>query len=167
MARSRLQARCHGDQGQDPQRHGVCTFGFGMTRSRHRDRPLWQFFLALFLVFFAIQRGQLGAIVYLSKASSALVVAYGLQTVLALVTALGIGLGRRGVITLVIVLGISVAATSLFEAFYLAVRPLLPVTSEVLVVAILTAALSLLLRRELGVGARTAGKSASPGLPPS
>lgn len=136
-----------------------------MTPSRHRDRPLWQFFLALFLAFFAIQRGQLGAMVYLSEASFALAAAYGLQTGLALGTALGIWLGRRGVVALVIVLGVSVAATSLFEAFYLAVRPPLSVISELLVVAILTGALSLLLRHELGREAgeaRSVGESSAP-----
>jgi hypothetical protein len=119
-----------------------------MTRSTNRDRPLWQFFLALFLVFFAIQRAQLGAMIFLSEASPALVVAYGLQTALALATALGIWLGWSGVVGLVVVLGLAVAATVVFEAFHLAVRSPLPAISQLLVVAIVTAALSLLLRHE-------------------
>ncbi len=133
-----------------------------MTRSTHRDRPLWQFFLALFLVFFAIQRGQLGAMIFLSEASPALVVAYGLQTALALATALGIWLGWLGAVGLVVALGSSVAATVLFEAFHLAVRPLLSATSQLIVVAIVTAALSFLLRHEFNEQERSNGESQPP-----
>ena len=128
--------------------HGACTLGTEMTRSKDRNRPLWQFFLAILLVFFAIQRGQLVAMLFLSDASPVLVGAHALQAGLALATALGIWLGWGGVVALVIVLGLAVAATVLLEAFHLAVRPPLPAISQLLVVLIVTAALSLLLRHE-------------------
>lgn len=89
-----------------------------MTRSTNRDRPLWQFFLAILLVFFAIQRGQLTAMLFLSGASPALVIAYGLQVALALATALAIWLGWGRAVAFVILLGLAVAGTVLLEAFH-------------------------------------------------
>lgn len=111
-------------------------------------QELWQFFLAVFLFFFAVQRGAMAVMFELSDAPLVLVAAYGIQVVAGLMTAVGVGLGRLWSVAALIVLGICVASTALLEGFFLDLRSPFVAVSQLLVVAIMTGALALLLRYE-------------------
>jgi hypothetical protein len=116
-------------------------------------RPLWQIFLTLFVLVFAVQRGFVGVMFYLEDAEvSSLVLAYGFQTLAGLATTLGLWMGRRWVLGALLVLGTSVAATAILDSFFLGVRPVAMAVGEVLVAALSTGALLLVLRREFANG---------------
>lgn len=115
-----------------------------------RDRGLWQFFLAIFVLSFSIQRVQVAVVAYLSEASDLRIIAYGIQAALGLVTALGIWLGRLWVLGVLIAWGLGVAATVLLETLLLEVRPPISALAELIFVAVLTVGLFLLLRYEFG-----------------
>jgi hypothetical protein len=112
------------------------------------SRPLWQILLPLFLLSFAVHRA--AAAVMLSSVDPLFVAAYGLQTLAALATALGIWLGRAWVLGALALLGIAVVATALLEGLFLDVRPAPVAFSQALVAAVATGALLLVLRHEFG-----------------
>lgn len=115
------------------------------------DRPLWQILLTLFVVAFTAQRAvvafllaDLGA----SDAAGAIAAPYVVQALAGAATALGLWLGHRWVLGALVLLGLVVAATGLFESFYLGVRPPLAAVGQVAVAALATGAMFLILDHE-------------------
>lgn len=113
------------------------------------DRPLWQIFLAILLLFFVVHRGAIAVVAHLSDWSPALLAGYGLQAVVGLATAVGMWRGAKWVVGSLALLGVSVAGTALFAGFYLGTQLAARAVSEALVAAVSTGALAVLLRYEL------------------
>jgi len=82
----------------------------------------------------------------------AIVAAYGLQSAVALATALAIWLGRAWAVGVFIAFGIVLAAAALFEGFWLGLRPPMASLSEMLMIVLSTGALALVFRREFRSG---------------
>lgn len=113
------------------------------------DRPLWQIFLSLFALSFALHRGGTAFALELTDAGTpALFAGYAFQAVAGAAVALGIWTGRRWVQGALVVLGTAVAGTALYEAFFLGLRPAVSAVSLVLVAAAATGALVVVLHRE-------------------
>jgi hypothetical protein len=113
------------------------------------DRPLWQIFLALFLVSFVVHRGAVAYVVHLAGSEPELMAGYAVQAVLGLVTAIGMWLGSRWVLGALIALGVSVAATALMAGFQLGVRPVFAAIAEAMVALVAAGGLAALLRTQL------------------
>lgn len=77
----------------------------------HRG-PLWQFYLATFMVVFTAQRGAVACFELRDAPFDVVGIAYLLQAVLAAVVAVGIWIGRRWVLLPVVLLGLASAATA-------------------------------------------------------
>jgi hypothetical protein len=124
------------------------------------DRPLWQMVLALLLVGFAVQRAAVGFVLLSGDVQPLMFVAYGLQVAAAVVTAVGMWLGRRWSIGALIVLGVALAATAILESLWLGVRPAVASAGEILVLALSIGALGFVLSREFR--ARDEGQRSAP-----
>jgi hypothetical protein len=118
-------------------------------RSVRMDRPLWQIFLALFLVSFVVQRGAAAYAIHLTGTEPELMAGHAVQAALGLVTAVGIWLGSRWVLGALIALGVSVAATALVAGFQLGVRPVFAAVAEAMVALVAAGGLAALLRTQL------------------
>lgn len=114
------------------------------------ERPLWQIFLTLFVVAFAAHRGAAASVLFLGGAEApALLAGYAFQTAAGLALAISLWLGRAWACGALVALGVGVAATAILEVVA-GVRPAVAAVTQVLVAALSTAALFLVLRRELG-----------------
>jgi|SRR5688572_20362622 len=116
------------------------------------DRPLWQTLIPLFLIGVAAHRAALGFALHATHIEYAVVVLYGLQTSAAIAAAIAIWLGRMWAVGMLIALGVILAGAVLLEGFWLGLRPPLAAVSELLIIALSTAALSFVLRREFAPG---------------
>jgi hypothetical protein len=112
-------------------------------------RPLWQILLTLFLAAYALYRGlAAGALFAAGAEAPSFAIALAAQAVMGAVAAIAMWLGRPWVVGALIAFGVTVAATSLLNAFVLGVRPAAAAVAEVVVAGIATAALALAMRHE-------------------
>ena len=112
-------------------------------------RPLWQIFLTIFVVGFALQRAAVASVLFLDGSSTALLAGYVFQCLAAGAAALGLWLGRAWAPGAILGVGVAVAATALLGAMLGTHVPVVAV-SEVLVAAVSAGTLFVVLRRELG-----------------
>ena len=116
------------------------------------DRPLWQILIPIFLIGVAAHRAALGFALYANHMGPAVAAVYGIETIAALATALAIWLGRTWAVGVLIVLGMILGGAALLEGFWLGLRPPMSSVGELLMIALSTAALALVFRREFGHG---------------
>jgi hypothetical protein len=123
------------------------------------DRPLWQTLIPLLLIGLAAHRAAAGFVLFASDVPTAFVAAYALEVAAALVAAVALWLGRPWSVAFLVVLGAMLAISSLLETFWFGLRAPVQSAGEVLIIALSTAALALVLHRELRPGGTRRGSA--------
>ncbi len=117
----------------------------------HRG-PLWQFYLATFMVVFAAQRSATAYFELTHDSIGVLGIAWLLQALLGVTVALGIWMGRRWVLLPVVLLGALGVITAFVGGFAGPERSALKAVGGAAASLLLTGALFLLLRAEFRTG---------------
>lgn len=112
------------------------------------SRPLWQIVLGFLLASLALHRGAAAVIGFAGALPREIALGLAMQAVAAIASAAGLWLGARWTLAALLTLGVGIAATAIAHAAVVGAAAVPAAIAQVLVVAVGTAALVLVLRRE-------------------
>jgi hypothetical protein len=112
------------------------------------DRPLWQIFLHILLLAFAIQRGAATVMLHMAGADVVTTVTFGAQTLFALAASAGVFIGGRAAIRALIALGAAMGLGAVVLGFVSRAVPAPAAIAQIFVALLATSALVFVMRRE-------------------